>query len=487
MHSFQPWNNQYYINPLYHPASCNRSIQVVAPATLEPLGKVALCEKHDIQIAVDAANLAQRHWRQLDGRQRKRLLLELAHGIETAGERNLEIVRLLSLELGLSSANASCELASCAAVFRHYAHEIESPPGTTATWTGDLESTQVHHQAYGVSVHIMPFSLGLILMCRTVAASLAAGNSCIVKPSLNATLSTLAFMQHFALLPAGLVCCIPGDAAAGQGLLQSSGTHAVVFAGGVAAASAVAVTCAELLKPCAVESAGRGSMIVSRHAQVQLAAVHAAASAFNRSGQSCLSTQRIFVDDEIHDHFVQHFVEQTRIRCLVAGAASPVGPLVSESAQHRLMRLINDALAKGARRVSSDEQSIEDPLLGWFHQPVILTNINDSMLISREECLGPVAILRRVGDFAESVQLANECPFALGVSVFSNDLAEVLLATEQLQASRVWFNSHVATGNPDSFSDWEIFQLAGVPGCVALDAFRHSRKVSIHQPVTLRR
>lgn len=474
MHGFQPRTPQFYINPLFLPASGSGSRQAVNPATLEPVGQIAYCDKSDIRLAVNAANVAHELWRLLDGNQRRALLHQLADSIEAASALNRQIVQLMILEQALSLAEANRELSHCAGILRHYAQLTDTDHPAPAPGTSGATLCQVRYEPYGVSVHILPFVQGIELMCRTVAAALAAGNSCIVKPAEHATLSTLAFMQHFVGLPAGLVSCIPGDARTGQWLLQSSGTHAVAFTGSVAAGSAVAVTCAELLKPCVIESAGRGSMIVSRHARLDLAAACGVSAAFGRSGQTCLAIQHFFVEESIHDQFVRQFIELSRVQCQGHQAACSIGPLISEAARQKVMRLVNDALAKGATRVAGGDECPDAPMLGWFHPWVILTEIDDDMAITQEECLGPVALIRRVTDLGEAVQLANDCPASVEATLFSNDPAEALLACQRLLATRVRVNQ-VVTG--DSATDGSLWLDDLTPR--ALDAFRRPKTVVI--------
>ncbi|ROL63380.1 aldehyde dehydrogenase [Pseudomonas protegens] len=472
MHGFQPRTPQFYINPLFLPASGSGSRLAVNPATLEPVGQISDCHQSDIRLTVDAANVAHDLWRLLEGDQRKLLLHQLADSIDAASALNRQIVQLMILEQALTLAEASHELKHCAAIVRYYADLADTGSPTPAPGMPGSARRQVRYEPYGVSVHILPFAQGIVLMCRTVAAALAAGNSCIVKPAEHATLSTLAFMQHFVGLPAGLVSCLPGDARTGQWLLQSSGTHAVAFTGSVAAGSAVAVTCAELLKPCVIESAGRGSMIVSRHARLDLAAACGVSAAFGRSGQTCLAIQHFFVEESIHDQFVRQFIELSRVQCQGHQAACSIGPLISEAARQKVMRLVNDALAKGATRVAGADECPDAPVLGWFHPWVILTEIDDDMAITQEECLGPVALIRRVTDLGEAVQLANDCPASVEATLFCNDPAHALLACQRLLATRVRINPAVSADSATDGSHW-FDDLSPR----ALDAFRRPKTV----------
>ncbi len=148
------------------------------------------------------------------------------------------------------------------------------------------------------AVHIMPFNFPILLMCWTVAASLAAGNGCIIKPALATTLSTLEFMDVFEALPEGLIACLPGGAEVAQALIASPLTHAVAFTGSVAAGKAVAMAAAGQMKPAVIEAGGSDPMIVTAHAPLDVAAAGAVTAAFHMSGQVCTSAERFFVVDD---------------------------------------------------------------------------------------------------------------------------------------------------------------------------------------------
>ena len=206
------------------------------------------------------------------------------------------------------------------------------------------------YEPYGVSAHIMPFNFPILLMCWTVAASLAAGNGCVIKPAEATTLSTLEFMKVFDVLPAGLVACLPGGSAVGSALVDSNMTQAIAFTGSVGAGQNVAAAAARRMKPAVIEAGGSDPMIITGHAPIAIAAAGAVTGAFHMSGQVCTSTERLYVVDSIHDEFVAAFVAETkRLRIGNGLDKSEIGPLVSQAARDKVERLVADAVARGAR------------------------------------------------------------------------------------------------------------------------------------------
>lgn len=474
---------KHFINPDFITPQSDRLRAIINPATLEEVGSIVLGDKADVNTAVAAANAAQKEWRRVDAKSRAAILHQLANALDGINPVNREAGRLMTLEMGKPFPEAMGELANCAPIFRYYAEMARDDAGKVAGTTQLGSFQHVRFEAMGVSVHIMPFNFPILLMCWTVAASLAAGNACIIKPAEATTLCTLKFMEHFRLLPAGLVSCVPGDAKTAQLLIQSEGTHAVAFTGSVAAGKAVAMACAERMKPCVIEAGGSDALIVSKHAPLDVAVAGSVTAAFHLTGQICTSAERFFVVDEIHDAFVERFAAMTQKLRIGHGLAhSEIGPLVSEAARDKVMRLIADAVAKGATVVCGGRIPPSQPV-GWYYEPTILTGVTQAMDILHEECFGPVAAICKVADFDEAVRLANDSHFGLGASLFSTDLGEAMEAADRLEAGMVWVNNPLIDNDALPFGGWKMSGMGRELGRQGLDAFRRSKMVIIdHQP-----
>ena len=472
-----------FITPNYQPMATGRTRQITNPATLENVGVIGLGDSADVEAVIDAANAAQKKWRQTDAKSRAAILHRLAHAIEHDVATNREACRLMSMEMGKPFPEAMGELANAAPIFRYYAEMARDEAGKVAGTTQIGSFQHVRYEPYGVSVHIMPFNFPILLACWTVAASLAAGNACILKPAEATTLCTLKFMEHFKLLPEGLVSCVAGDAQTAQMLVQSERTHAVAFTGSVAAAKAVAVACAERMKPSVIEAGGSDPMIISKHAPLDVAAAGCVTSAFHLSGQICTSSERFFVVDEIHDEFVAKFAERTRQLRIGNGLEeSEIGPLVSEAARDKVIRLVEDAVSKGATVVCGGRIPPEQTV-GWFYEPTILTGVTPDMAVFNEEIFGPVAAICRVPDFDEAIRLANDSPFGLGASLFTCNLEEAMEAADRIQAGMVWVNNPLIDNDALPFGGWKMSGMGNELGRQGLDAFRRTKMVIIdHKP-----
>ncbi|ODA97320.1 aldehyde dehydrogenase [Mesorhizobium sp. SEMIA 3007] len=477
---FSPDRPTYFVNPDYRPmAGANKA--VIDPATLQTVGAISTASEGEIDAALTAATRAQVAWKRLDAKSRAKHLHAVANAIEATDFTRC--AELMVREMGKPYPEAIGEIANCAPIFRYYAEMARDDAGKVAGTTQAGSFQYARYEPYGVSVHIMPYNFPILLMCWTVAASLAAGNACIIKPAEATTLSTLDYMAVFRSLPEGLVSCLPGGAATAQALITSDRTHAVAFTGSVAAGKAVAVACAERMKPCVIEAGGSDPLIISKHAPLEVAAAGSVTAAFHLTGQVCTSAERFFVVDAVHDHFVDLFADRTRALRIGNGMdKTEIGPLVSEAARAKVMRLVDDAIRSGAKAITGGRIPPAHNT-GWFYEPTILTGVTPDMAIVREECFGPVAAICRVKDFDEAIRLANDSPFGLGASVFTTDLAEAHEAAERLEAGMVWVNNPLIDNDALPFGGWKASGLGRELGRQGLDAFRRSKMVIIdHRP-----
>ena len=371
-----------------------------------------------------------------------------------------------------------------AGVFRYYAEMARDEAGKIAGTTQAGSFQYARYEPYGVSVHIMPYNFPILLMCWTVAASLAAGNACIIKPAEATTLSTLEYMKMFRSLPPGLVSCLPGGAATAQALIASDRTHAVAFTGSVAAGTGRRRRLRRADE--ALRHRGRRQRPDDRHRACAAGGRggRRVTAAFHLSGQVCTSAERFFVVDAVHDRFVD------AVRRADAGAAHrqrhgrerdrPAGQRGGARQGH----------AAGRRRASrrapprSPAAACRRPAMsaGSTSRPSSPASRPTWRSAARSvSARSP----RSAGcsDFDEAIRLANDSPFGLGASVFTTDLAEAMEAAERLEAGMVWVNNPLIDNDALPFGGWKASGLGRELGRQGLDAFRRSKMVVIdHKP-----
>ena len=478
--SFSPETPVYYSHPRYL-ASAGVRHDVLNPATLEREGVIADTTMSEMDAVLAVATLAQKSWKRLDAKSRATILHRIANRIEATDMRYC--AELMTREMGKPYPEAIGEVANCAGAFRYFAEMARDDAGKIAGTTQTGSFQYARYEPLGISVHIMPFNFPILLMCWTVAASLACGNACIIKPAQATTLSTLKFMEVFEALPAGMIACLPGGTELAQALIASPKTHAMAFTGSVAAGKAVAIAAAAQMKPAVIEAGGSDPMIITAHAPIDVAAAGSVTAAFHMSGQVCTSAERFFVVDSMHDTFLDAFIRETkRLRIGNGLTKAEIGPLVSEAARNKVIRLVADAVAKGAKIEIGGKVPESEPV-GWFYEPTILTGVTPDMAIFREECFGPVAAICRVADFEEALTKANDSEFGLGASVFTTQLDEALEAAERLESGMVWVNNPMIDNDALPFGGAKMSGIGRELGRQGMEAFRRSKMVIIdHKP-----
>ncbi len=451
---------------------------VLDPATLQEVGVIAEATPAEIEAALQAAERARPAWAGLDARSRAQVLHHLADAIERGDRRR--VAELMTREMGKPFPEAMGELANVASIFRYCAELARDEVGRVA---GPIQPGSFQYSRafpYGVSVHIVPFNFPILLLSWTLAASLAAGNVAIAKPAEATTLCTWAFLELLGeVLPPGVLSALAGGPAVGRALVESERTHVVAFTGSVAAARAVGTACAERFKPCLLEAGGSDALIVSDRAPLDVAIAGSVTAAFHLSGQICTSAERFFVHRAVHDRFVAGLVEGARRLRIGHGLErSEIGPLVSEAARAKVVRLVDDAVQRGAR-LETGGRIPPGRELGWFYEPTVLTGVTPDMPIFHEEVFGPVASICAVDSFDEALTLANRSEFGLGASLFTTDLGEAMAFVEGIESGMAWVNNPLIDNDALPFGGWKNSGVGRALGREGLNAFRRTKMVVV--------
>jgi acyl-CoA reductase-like NAD-dependent aldehyde dehydrogenase len=477
MPAFDPSLGQIFLGNDYVMPAGAPLAEVRNPADLSHVGRVAQCAPSVLDTVLEQARAAQKDWAALDGKSRATALHRLADAMERAVAG--DAAELMTREMGKPFTESTGELLNVAPIFRYFAELARDDGGFVAAPAAPGSLQYARWYPYGITGHIVPYNFPIILMAFTVAASLAAGNAVVIKPAPATSLSTLAFMAHFKALPAGLVACITGGVDTAQALINDARIGAIAFTGSVEAGREVAAACARHLKPCVIEAGGSDPMIVMDSADPDIAAAAAVTGAFHLSGQICTSTERIFVHEQVHDAFVAAMVAKTRQLRIGNGLKNvEIGPLVSEAARAKVMRLVDAAVAQGAQIACG---GCVPPACntGWFYEPTILTGVTPGMDLMQAEMFGPVAPIIRIRDFEEAVTLANSSKFGLGAAIFTDRLDEAMAAIDRLEAGMVWVNNVLGDNDALPFGGWKLSGLGRALSRLGLNAFRQSKMVML--------
>jgi acyl-CoA reductase-like NAD-dependent aldehyde dehydrogenase len=474
---FDPAAAQIFSNGTHREVPGVKTQDIINPADLTTVGRIALCDARAIDPVLAAAVTSQKTWAAMDAKSRAAALHRCADAMEANAQG--EVAALMTREMGKPYTEAVGELLNVGSIFRYYAEIARNDAGFLAGPTAPGSLQYAKYFPVGISAHILPFNFPIILMAFTAAASLACGNAIVIKPAPATSFCTLKFMENFASLPAGIVSCVTGGVDAAQALIADDRVKVVAFTGSVEAGQRVATACGERLKPCVIEAGGSDPLIVMDSADPDVAAAAAVTAAFHLSGQVCTATERILVHEAVHDAFVERMVARTRALRVGPGFQNvEIGPLVSQAARDKVMRLVDQAVAEGAK-VACGGKVPAAHNVGWYYEPTVLTNVTPRMEIVRAELFGPVAPVLKVRSLDEAIDLANASRYGLGAAVYTNRLDEAMAATERLEAGMVWVNNVLGDNDALPFGGWKASGMGRALSRLGLDAFRQSKMVML--------
>ncbi len=403
-------------------------------ATRAAAGTVA-----DAIAAVDAARAALPAWAALGPGARRALLLRAADALAA---RTADFITTMAQETGSAKpwAGFNVQLASgmlreAAALTTQVAGEVipSDQPGCLA---------MAVRRPAGVVLGIAPWNAPVILGIRAIATPLACGNTVVLKASETcpATHRLIGEVMREAGLPPGVVNVLthaPSDAAAiVAALIAHPAVRRINFTGSTRVGRLIAKLAAEQLKPVLLELGGKAPLIVLDDADLDAAVAAAAFGAYMNSGQICMSTERIIVDEKIADEFMARF--NRKIASMVAGdpalGHTPLGSVIDQKAAARIRELIDDAVSKGARLHEAA------PATGTLLSAAVLDRVTPAMRIYAEESFGPVTTVVRAENEAAAVRLANDTEYGLSSAVFGRDIARALRVAEQLETGMCHIN-----------------------------------------------
>ena len=369
--------------------------------------------------------------------------LHNAAGVLDEGKQ--EYGRIMTLEMGKTLNSAIAEAEKCALGCRYYAENGERHLADETIATNASRSF-VRYQPIGPVLAVMPWNFPFWQVFRFAAPALMAGNVGLLKHSSNVPQCALAIedILRRAGFPDGAFQTLLIGAAQTASVLADDRVAAATLTGSEPAGRAVAAQCGDLIKKTVLELGGSDPFIVMPSADPDDAISTAVKARTINNGQSCIAAKRFIVADGIYDEFERRFVE-TMQALRVGDPMEPdtdVGPLATSAIRDELHAQVERAVAAGARLLLGGRM-IGGP--GYFYEPTVLAGIARESDVFREEMFGPVAMLFRVKDAAEAIELANDSPFGLGSSVWTRDAAEQGQFIDEIQAGAVFVNGMVAS------------------------------------------
>jgi succinate-semialdehyde dehydrogenase/glutarate-semialdehyde dehydrogenase len=455
-------------------------MEVRSPSDGAMLGQVPLMTHIQVLEAVERARSVQRGWIALRGEERFDRLKKL---IEVIGRSTDDICQTIRSETGKPEVEALAEILATVELLKYYL-EV-APRVLRREWvsTGWLvgKSAYTYREPYGVVAVITSWNYPFLLIADTALAALFTGNAVVIKPSEATPFSALQLRDlcREAGLPEGLVEVVTGDHTTGAALVRG-GVDKVAFIGTSHTGRKVMAAAAESLTPVTLELSGKDPAIVLEDADLERAARGIVYGAFYNAGQTCISIERVFVVDELHDAFVERVTELTGDLRAGTEGDYDVGPIVTAEQLRTVEAHVEDAVARGAGVTVGGGRLA--PNSNVF-LPTVLVNVDQSMRVVWEETFGPILPVLRVKDEEEAIRLANVSPYGLFASVWTEDRERGEAVAEQLKAGGVSINdalSHYAVpGLPvGGVGESGFGRRRGVAG---LEEMSRSRSVLIHR------
>lgn len=409
-------------------------IEVNNPATGDIIASVPAMSALDTTNAIKSAQTAFNGWRQLAAKERTALLrrwfdLIVAHADDLA--------LLMTAEQGKPLAEARGEALYAASFVEWFAEEAKRVYGETIPAPATNKRIVVIKQPVGVCAAITPWNFPAAMITRKAAPALAAGCTMIVKPAEQTPLTALAlgWLAMQAGIPPGVFQVITGDAHEIGGVL--TGSHVVrklSFTGSTEVGRILMAQSAPTIKKLSLELGGNAPFIVFDDADINAAVEGALASKYRNAGQTCVCSNRIYVQSGIYEAFASRFAE--RVAALKVGDGQQpdvtIGPLIDDSAVTKVEEHIADALEKGATLLTGGKRHA---LGGTFFEPTILTGATQQMKVAREETFGPVAPLFRFTTEDEVIAMANDTEFGLAAYFYTENVRRTWRVTEALEGT----------------------------------------------------
>jgi phenylacetaldehyde dehydrogenase len=472
------------INGEWVEARSGKTLAVFDPATGKEIGRVAEAGSEDVDRAVAAARAAFESgpWQEMLPVAREALLWKLADLIE---QHASEFAEIESLDNGKTRFMASIiDVPGSRDYFRYMAGWATKIEGTTMqTSIGGVPGAKFHtyvaREPVGVVAQIVPWTFPLAMAAWKLAPALAAGCTCILKPAEQTPLSALRLGELIreAGFPPGVVNILTGlGETTGAALVAHPGVDKIAFTGSTEVGKIINTSATDTLKRVSLELGGKSPVIVLPDANVDAVIGGAAMAIFFNSGQVCTAGSRLYVHSSIFDRVVDGLSAAAGEIRLGPGLdqATQMGPLVSKEQQERVLGYIESGRKQGAAVVAGGEAPSHP---GYYVQPTVLVNVRPEMRVVREEIFGPVLVAQRFDQLDEVVKAANDSPYGLGASIWSNNLSAVHRLIPRIKAGTVWVNCHNMVDPNMPFGGFKQSGIGREHGRVAMHMYTELKSV----------
>ncbi len=419
------------------------SFAVVNPSSGETIAQVSDASENDAELAIDAAEKAFKSWSQKPAKARAEILKKWYHLILNNID---DLALLLTTEQGKPLAEAKGEVQYGASFIEWFAEECRRTYGEVIPSPVASKRFVTIKQPVGVVAAITPWNFPVAMITRKIAPALAAGCTVVLKPAEDTPLCALALAQlaKEAGFPAGVLNVIPTSKPEqiGKILCTHPAIQKISFTGSTEVGRILMKQAASTVKKLSLELGGNAPMLIFDDADLEKAVQGTIASKYRNAGQTCVCVNRIFIQKNIYNIFIEKYKQAVANLKVGDGTGRDVeiGPLINEAAIEKVDRLMEDAKQKGAEVLLGGKPHVAGKL---FFQPTIITHCTTEMDLSREEIFGPVSAIYLFETEAEAIHLANNTEYGLAAYFFTENIHRAWRVAEQLQYGIIGINEGI--------------------------------------------
>ncbi len=443
--------NAGYINGEWTGSESDKRFEVT-----NAFSKEVICTLPDMGVketndAIEAANNSWSNWRSKTAKERA---LILKKWFDLIIDNQEDLATLMTAEQGKPLAEAKGEVVYGASFIEWFAEEGKRTYGDIIPTPANDRRILVIKQPIGVVAAITPWNFPIAMITRKCAPALAAGCPVVIKPAAETPLSALALAElaDQAGIPKGVLNVVVGTKSSeiGLALTNSPIVRKLSFTGSTAVGKILTRNCADTMKKVSMELGGNAPFIVFDDANLDSAVAGAMISKFRNTGQTCVCSNRILVQEGIYDEFVSKLSEAVKTLNVGNGMEEGInqGPLINESALKKVQDHISDALGKGAVLVTGGKPHSNG---GTMFEPTIIGNVTTSMKVASEETFGPLAPIFKFSTEEEAIRMANDTEFGLASYFYTNDVNRIWRVSEALEYGMVGVNEGVISNEVAPF------------------------------------
>ena len=439
-----------YINGEWVAADDGKTLPVLNPATGQEIISIASVGARETRRAIHAADIAMASWKRLPAKTRAQILRAWFDLIMTHQE---DLAILMTAEQGKPLAESRGEVAYGAAYVEWFGEEAKRLYGDVIPGPAPDKRIVCIRQPVGVVAAITPWNFPIAMITRKAAPALAAGCSIVIKPASETPLCALALAElaQRAGVPPGVLNVVAGSARdIGGELTANPVVRKLTFTGSTPIGKVLEAQCADTMKKTSMELGGNAPFIVFDDADIDAAVAGAMISKYRNAGQTCVCSNRIFVQNGIYDTFVEKLVSKAKAMAVGDGMQDGVvlGPLINAKAAKDVDELVQASIASGAKLALGGGPHA---LGGSFYQATVLTEVDSSMAVFRNEIFGPVAPIIRFDSEDEVVAMANDTEFGLASYFYTRDIGRVWRVAEALEYGIVGINEGIISNEMAPF------------------------------------